>query len=193
MSPNNVEQWKPVNGFDLLYEVSNHGRVRNISPRPRTSINRIRKPQINGRNGRGYYFVVLSNGREHRRQALIHHLVAEAFIGPRPAGYEINHLDGDKLNNHAENLEYCTVLENHQHASRTGLAAFGDRNGSRKHPERLPRGQDNFMTKLQDAQVSEIKQLLKLGLPQAEIGRKFNIAQSVICRINTGQIWKHIQ
>jgi hypothetical protein len=117
----------------------------------------------------------------------------EAFVGPRQQNHETNHLDGNKKNNRLENLEYCTVLENHRHASRTGLAAFGDRNGSRKYPERLPRGQDNFMTKLKDAEVLEIRQLLKSGLPQAEIGRRFKIAQSVICRINTGQIWKHLQ
>lgn len=184
-----AEHWKPVVEFEGIYEVSDHGQVRNIADRARTTINQVLKPQ---KHNHGYLFVVLSNGRAKQKRKYIHHLVMEAFVGPRPAEYETNHLDGDKGNNRLGNLEYCTALENHQHASRTRLAAFGDRNGSRKFPERLPRGQANWMTKLKDEEVSEIKHLLKTGVPQAKIGQRFDIAQSVVCRINTGQIWRHV-
>lgn len=52
---------------------------------------------------------------------LVHCLVAEAFLGPRPSGHEINHLDGDKGRAHANNLEYVTPAENMRHAYKMGL------------------------------------------------------------------------
>lgn len=63
----------------------------------------------------GYLFVTLSVNslRAHRT---IHSMVAEAFIGPRPAGAHINHIDGNKRNNALENLEYVTASRNAQHA-----------------------------------------------------------------------------
>lgn len=59
----------------------------------------------------------------------IHRLVAEAVYGPCPEGYEVNHKDGNKLNNHPSNLEYITHAENIQHASNLGFIASGE-----KHP-----------------------------------------------------------
>jgi hypothetical protein len=50
----------------------------------------------------------------------VHHLVAEAFIGPMPPGQEVNHVDADKANNRAENLEYQTPSGNIFHAYRSG-------------------------------------------------------------------------
>jgi hypothetical protein len=51
----------------------------------------------------------------------IHSIVAEVHYGPRPEGLVINHKDGNKLNNHPSNLEYCTLKENIAHAIRSGL------------------------------------------------------------------------
>ena len=51
----------------------------------------------------------------------VHHLVAEAFIGARPQGFQLNHLDGVKANNAAKNLEYTTPMQNIHHAIRLGL------------------------------------------------------------------------
>jgi len=68
----------------------------------------------------GYHHVKLS--RDNRvAQRSIHALVAEAFLGPRPDGYEINHMDGLKTNNRPENLEYTTRQGNADHASIHGL------------------------------------------------------------------------
>jgi len=68
----------------------------------------------------GYLKATLTlNGRPHSRY--FHELVCAAFIGGRPNGYQINHIDGNKLNNSPENLEYCTISENIKHAFRLGL------------------------------------------------------------------------
>ena len=54
---------------------------------------------------------------------LIHRLVAYAFLGDPGPGYDVNHKDGNKRNNIADNLEWCTRKENVRHAFRTGLMA----------------------------------------------------------------------
>lgn len=97
--------WKGIPGF-LLYEVSNTGVVRNIK-----SLRELKQSETN----EGYFEVCLS------RQPVncyirVHILVMLAFVGPRPIGLVINHLDGDKKNNHLENLEYCTHSHNIKHA-----------------------------------------------------------------------------
>lgn len=134
------EFWKPVPNYEGIYSVSNLGRVR----RDRggylvCQTGRILKPGLRS----GYPSVTLCK-RGKRASTTIHRLVALAFIGPKPiyaeSRAEINHLDGDRKNNRLSNLEYATVSENKRHAVRIGLGATGDRNGSRKHPERLRRG-----------------------------------------------------
>lgn len=56
----------------------------------------------------------------------VHSIVAEAFYGERPAGLVINHKDGNKLNNHPNNLEYCTINENIQHSIKMGFHVSND-------------------------------------------------------------------
>lgn len=66
---------------------------------------------------------------------MIHAIVAVAVHGPRPAGLVINHKDGNKLNNHPSNLEYCTVNQNIQHSIEMGFHVSNDpkRSGRYKH------------------------------------------------------------
>lgn len=94
------EAWRPVVGF-AGYEVSDHGRVR------RSSSGRI----LRGRRSCKYLSVCLSiHGQV--QQKLIHRLVAEAFLGPVPDDHQVDHLDGEKDNNRADNLEYVTGAAN---------------------------------------------------------------------------------
>lgn len=57
----------------------------------------------------------------HSKHVLAHHIVAEHFLGPRPKDLTVNHIDGKKLNNHPDNLEYITRAENIKHAIENGL------------------------------------------------------------------------
>lgn len=101
------EIWKTIEDFPN-YEVSNQGRVRN------KKTGRILK---HGDNGRGYKFVVLYENKSiEQHNKYIHHLVAEAFLGERPASCDINHKDGNKNNNQLDNLEYCSRSANLKHA-----------------------------------------------------------------------------
>ena len=110
------EQWKPIQEFNGEYEVSNLGRVRSMK-RYQGMVGRI-MPQTIQR--KGYYAVTFwMNNKAYCRK--VHRLVIEAFT-PNPDSLPcINHIDGNKLNNHVSNLEWCTYQANMQHAVRTGL------------------------------------------------------------------------
>lgn len=109
-----MEIWKSVVGYEGLYEVSNMGRVKSL-PRPRCQ-GRILKPHIN----KGYEYVHLcKNGKPY--YAKIHRIVADAFLDAVPNKIHVNHIDGNKLNNSVENLEWCTSSENLKHARENGL------------------------------------------------------------------------
>lgn len=111
-------EWKPVPGFEGIYSVSDSGLVRRDMHRTNGKTGGILHPAV----VRGYQQIKLSNGPV-MRQVKVHTLVAAAFIGPRPADLEINHKDGDKLNNVPGNLEYVTRRQNAAHASEHGLLA----------------------------------------------------------------------
>ena len=97
-----VEEWRPAAGFPS-YLVSNWGRVASIVNTPI-----IMKP---GRDGRGYATVVLS-GRPKARTVRVHRLVLSAFVGPCPEGMEACHWDGNRMNNHIDNLRWDTHKAN---------------------------------------------------------------------------------
>lgn len=114
-----IEEWRAVVGFEGQYEVSNHGRVRSlfrVMDSGRHQSGRILKQSMSN----GYRYVGLVHLDCSQKVARIHVLVAQAFIGERPKGLVINHIDHDKTNNHATNIEYVTHKENIQHAARNG-------------------------------------------------------------------------
>lgn len=105
------EIWKDVKGYEGLYQVSNLGRVKNKIR------NKCLKPN---KTTWGYYGVALyKNGISKRFQ--VHRLVAIAFIDNLMDKKEVNHKDGNKLNNCVENLEWCTRSENMKHSFTMGL------------------------------------------------------------------------
>lgn len=118
------EIWKPVQGFEDNYEVSNLGTVRAKDRIIQTTTGfrhykaRELKPEI---TQDGHYRVVLSNAG-HKKRVFVHRLVALAFI-PNPQNYPvINHKDGNPANNTVDNLEWTTVQENVLHAYKLGLS-----------------------------------------------------------------------
>lgn len=96
-----MEEWKDIEGYEGLYQVSNYGRVKNV----RT--NQILKI---AHNQKGYQHVCLINNGKHTKK--IHRLVAQAFI-PNPNDFlQINHKDKNKDNNIHTNLEWCDCYYN---------------------------------------------------------------------------------
>ena len=111
------EIWKPVPGFEDRYGVSNFGRVKSIKRVCKTEkgVRIVPEKILNGSlDTYGYLFVVLSKDGKHKNY-LIHKLVMSAFTCNPENKPQINHLDGNKLNNNLTNLEWSTAKENINH------------------------------------------------------------------------------
>ena len=105
------EEWKPIPGYEGMYEVSSYGRVRSYKY---NSDGRILSPR---NNGRGYYFVILCKDGKIKK-LYVHRLVAEVFV-LNPSNFPVvNHKDEDKVNNYFENLEWCSQAYNNSYGTR---------------------------------------------------------------------------
>lgn len=157
-----TEIWLPVVGFEAWYEVSNAGRVRRIEGR---TAGTILKP-CQRRTG---YLGVHLNCDGAKSSQNVHVLVARAFHGPRPSNHEVNHKDGSKANNHADNLEYVTHLDNVMHAIKAGLVA------SRLTPE---------LAKVIKSYPAFVKDWV--------VASRHNLPVKAVNAVRQGQTWKHI-
>lgn len=104
-----IKEWRIIDEAPN-YAVSNRGEVKNLTT------GRIRKLTLN----RGYPSITLMNNGQ-MISRYVHALVASAFVGGKAPGLEVNHIDGNKQNNNAWNLEWVTRQGNIDHAVRTGL------------------------------------------------------------------------
>lgn len=118
------EIWKDIKGYEGSYQASNLGNIKSLERMVQGKIGmricneRILKILI---GKRGYYTVNLGNGTGRCAIKTVHRLVAIAFI-PNPENRPcVNHIDGNKLNNNINNIEWCTYSENNIHAFNTGL------------------------------------------------------------------------
>lgn len=100
--------YKRIEGFEN-YSVDEKGVIKNILTK------RIKTPT---NNNMGYLYVDLYNKGQRKRE-FVHRLVAKAFISNPENKPYVNHIDGNPHNNSVENLEWCTPLENVEHASKT--------------------------------------------------------------------------
>lgn len=126
-----TEKWLPVPiaGYEAAYFVSDTGRVKSVArvvPRGNSTMRvseRILKP---GLDIHGYAYVNLSHQNKQivRR---VHQLVALAFLGNRPKGADVRHLDGDQLNNRLSNLAYGSRSDNMRDAVRHGRNQLANR------------------------------------------------------------------
>lgn len=105
------EEWRPVVGYEGKYLVSNLGRVKSVE-RLDTLGRRTPAQDKSTRLGKVGYPVVSLWSEGVGKTHTVHTLVSEAFIGPRPKGYDVAHEDGTRTNNKVENLRYKTRQEN---------------------------------------------------------------------------------
>jgi len=108
-----MEVWKPIDRFENLYEVSSLGRVKSL----KFNREKILKPGV---NSRGYLVVTLSIYKN-PKSITVHRLVLEQFLPSIDKTLEINHKNGNKLDNRLENLEWVTSKENSRHAWDNGF------------------------------------------------------------------------
>ena len=160
-----METWKPVRGYEGLYEVSDLGNVMRTAKYLNSKDTPIRTSM------RGKY-LALSLCRDNKKKThLVHRLVCDAFIGI-PAGLVVNHKNGDKTDNRLVNLEVVTRKENEAH--KWDVLKTGARNGA----------------KLTSAQVAEIRELRKQGLTLKAIAARYGVAFTTIHWIVSGGTWK---
>lgn len=123
------EEWLPVVGYEGLYAVSTHGRVRSVE---RTApmrhrgtgemiTRRVPAVALKAHPAGRYLSVSLSDGHNKQRTMAVHLLVLEAFRGPRPPGMKGCHWDDNLLNNHLSNLRWDTQSANELDKVRNGL------------------------------------------------------------------------
>lgn len=168
---NSAECWKVINDYPN-YEISNKGVVRRLMPgKGNTHAGRIRKQSI---NMCGYLMISFPGPKT----VSVHRLVAKTFIGE--SDLDINHIDGNKLNNSVENLEYVTRSENALHAFKLGLWA-------------AKRGQTNGNSKLTNEQVIKIRFRYDTeSITQTALAKEYAVDRSLIGLIVRRKVWRHL-
>lgn len=176
------EIWKDVSGYEGYYQVSNLGRVRSLPRRVNAAYSatklmsgKLLKPRY---CKNGYYYVCLY-GLGIQKNITVHSLVANAFLGDRPNGLDVNHIDGDKSNNSCTNLEYSSRSQNIRHALDTGLCH-----------SRI--GDNHHASKLSSKDIPAIRYRLAMGHSQLSIARDYGVSQTVIGDISRGVTWVSI-
>ena len=164
-----MEIWKDIEGC-VGYQVSNFGRVKSL----KRGGERIMSLTP---NHSGYLQVGLSCNNKVKK-CRVHRLVAQAFIPNSLNKPQINHIDGDKLNNRADNLEWATASENIRHALATGL-------------KKIPQCEDRPEAKLTNEQVLYIRENPD-GLTGRQLAKKLEVTDSVVRYAQLGKTYKNV-
>lgn len=177
------EEWRDVAGYEGRYQVSSMGRVKSLERKfpiwnggERIQKERILKPID---NGRGYLQVVLCTGGN-RKRFFVHRLVCQAFHENPKGKPQVNHINEDKTDNRAYNLEWSTARENCNHGT---------------HNERVAKAQSK-----QVGQYTLDGELIKVWESLTEVKRQTGFCQSHISQVANGKrktaykfIWKYVE
>lgn len=171
----NVEIWKPIKGYEGLYEISNLGRLKKLEKKWVAGKGSVRFAEesitLGILNSHGYYtFDLCKNGNP--KKTKIHRLVAEHFLEKEINKKIVNHIDGDKSNNRATNLEWTTSKINNEHAYAVGL---------RK-------------TKLTTVEIKEMRNFYDDNLYTTyELAQLYGISQSNVWNIVKRKTWRYVE
>lgn len=158
-----VEEWKPIKGYEEIYEISNWGNIRGLNcngckTAPKTTKVLTPKKLKNGRRKIGLY-------KDHKvKYYYVYRLVWEAFNGPIEKGLVINHLDENPSNDRLDNLEKCTQKENMNYGT------LQERKASKRRKSVKQLTKDGKLVKVWESVTSAAK---------AFNGYHYNIIQSI--------------
>ena len=170
------DRLKAVDGYEGLYSVSRDGQVWS---------HRKERFLCSGDNGKGYRFVHLFKNKQSSR-FYVHRLVASEFVDGKCEGKIVNHIDGNKSNNVAENLEWVTPSENMKHAWKHGMCLAWDKQvAAVKEYNKTKRA-------LTDDQVRRIKAMHSDGHSQNSLARQFSVGVGTINTMLKGKSYKEV-
>ncbi len=181
--------WKAIVGYEGLYEVSNYGEVRSIERKVKHKHSgeiTIKERVLAGANDNHYRAVQLSTHGK-RKKFRIHKLVMDAFgppcpgvYGTRRGNYQIDHIDDNKLNNRADNLQWLIHEDN----------CFWKHEATHPFRTQAPhRGEKHGRAKLTEIQVLTIREDPRI---YREIGLEYGVDKTLIGMIKRRQVWAHI-
>jgi|LakMenE18May11ns_1017448.scaffolds.fasta_scaffold9831928_2 hypothetical protein len=184
-----IEEWRPIVGYEGLYEVSSFGRVRSLdrASRDKNGLLKRFKGKILSicirKNKYGQYAMVglpLKDGSKNNTR-YVAHLVLEAFGCLRPSGMECCHCDGNSLNNRIDNLRWDTPKENTKDKYRHGTVLWGSK---------------NHQARLTEKQVLEIRakyiRYSKTKSNSRQLADEYGVDIQTIGKIIRRERWKHI-
>lgn len=177
---NEIEIWKDIPGFEGSYMASNLGMIK--------SLERTVYKVMNGGGVHGYkrkerllkqfipcdYYMVRLYSENGVKNCLVHVLISDTFSPCSDKTLVVNHEDGNKLNNRANNLSRMSRSQNQLHAIKMGL-------------QKYKRGEDHYLSKLKNNEVSEIKKLVFAGFSQAYVASRFEVSRTLINTIVKGK------
>lgn len=174
------ELWKSIPGCEGAYEAHPNGEIRSLDrmvPRRKSgstpSMGRILKVAVN----RGYGVVTICAGNGARKMHLVHRLIAKTFIANPDNKPQINHKDGNPLNNSVDNLEWATRSQNQIH--RYDVLKRGG-------------GENHGLSKLKKENIYIIRLLHLHKVPYKEIAKIFGVAGGTVSSIFSGRSWRGV-
>lgn len=177
-----MENWKPIANEFLgdLYLVSDKGNVKSlnrIDGNGRSLQGRILKPAT----VRGYAMVLMQK-KPHKWFAKVHHVVALSFLGHPPGvigrdGWQVNHKNGNKLDNRLINLEWVTREQNERHAVINALKSCGER---------------HYKRALSDNVVAEMRADYANGCRIIDIANRHKSTHATTSSVVHNRTWKHL-
>lgn len=178
------EIWKSIPEYSF-YEASTLGRIRSIdrivhfNKMNKTCVRFYREKILSpGKSTCGYLQVgIYKNTAKKYLTPPIHRLIALTFLGPKPKGLQVAHLNGIKTDNRLENLKWVTAKENQSHKRLHGTHVMGE---------------ENPHSKLKTKDVLEIRKLRKKGVSRIEIAKKYGICSWQIWHITSKRSWAHV-
>ncbi|MCV4287880.1 NUMOD4 motif-containing HNH endonuclease [Pseudomonas capsici] len=170
------EQWKTIQKYPD-YAVSNLGRIKRLTSRTCAKAGAILKTP--GRSKKRPYLSVDLCHPGGKTTELVHRLVALAFLGDPPfPGAEVNHIDADKRNAAASNLEWITSSANQHHSYESGLQSA--------------KGESNGRAKLTELEVLEMRELAATGICASSLGERYGVHKRTALGVISRESWTHI-
>jgi hypothetical protein len=172
------EEWRPIPGYEGMYSVSNQGRVishaRWMGCNGGMRLSKERYLSLAQKNG--YLSVTLVKNKK-TRWCGVHTLVAVAFIGARPLGFQVCHNDGHRANNDLRNLRYDTPAGNQADRKKHGT-------------DYMPGGEACWSSKLTAAEVLKIRADRRTCM---QLASEFGVCASTISNVRRGQTWASLK